>query len=272
MSDTFNVSYTKMAEFRRCLQRYAWKYKDGYYPKSSIGQMRGTAGHAALAEWHQRYVARLAMDAAWEKWYSEGYGEGKDWNELQDALTRYFEWSLANDTMKLVVAEQKFEIDFDFPDGAKATLVGYIDGIVEDKGRRWLLENKFYKRVENSSLDMDMQVSTYLLASKVMEYGAQGVVYNIVRVGDTKVAASEPVIRKTIFRNPEGLDLIQDEMVNQIRMMMDWHAKGGGVYRNATKDCSWDCSFYQACLSMQDDGMVPSSILSSVSQPRRNNG
>lgn len=266
----FGVSYSKMSCFRRCKQRFHWNYIDKYFSPSSLGQVRGSSGHAALAVWHVEYNADAAMQAAWDKWSSEGQPDGEEWQILENALNRYFQWSAENDTFKLLEAEKKFDISYTVNDMV-IVLTGYIDGVVEEAGQLWLLENKFYKRMDDSGLDMDQQVSTYLLAAHTLYPKVNGVIYNMVRVGDTKVAEKEPVVRKRIYRNPEGLKRIESEMLAQVKEMLHY-LEGGEPYRNATKDCHWDCSYYSACLSMLDDGQEPKQILQALSEIRSTDG
>ena len=279
----FSLSHSKLQTFRRCLQKYYWKYVEGYYPPSSIGQVRGTAGHAALSSWHTYYNEELALDAAWGIWDQNNQVVGKEWDLLEASLLRYFEWSNNNhDEFKVLQAEREFEITYEVPEyildrkGKKSrhntiTLVGFIDGLVEDQGAIWLLENKFYKRMDNSPLDLDPQVSTYLLAEDILGTKVQGVIYNIVRVADTKVAVAEPVVRRRLNRNSEGLAHIQEEILAQTSQMIEFH-QGGTPYRNPTKDCHWDCPFYSACLIYTDEGVYPKDQLISLSQTRSQNG
>lgn len=285
----FSFSHTKLATFRRCLQLYHWKYIEGYYPPPSSGQARGTAGHAALAEWHRSYDKKKALDAAWEAWELELGVANEEWELLETTLNRYMDWSVqSGDTFKVIQSEQEFDIEFEV-DPYQLThgkgldkytqqhqvvrLNGFIDGIVEDHGYMWLLENKFYKRMDNSPLDLDPQVSIYMLAALLVGLEAQfgmklqGVIYNIVRVANTKVAVVEPAQRRKLYRNQEGLMHIQDEILLQIEHMIQYQ-KGGRPYRSQTKDCHWDCPFYSACLLYTDDGQYPKDTLISLSQTR----
>jgi hypothetical protein len=269
MSDTkpFSVSYSKMGTFRRCLQQYHWKYKGKFYPPSSMGQARGTAGHAALAVWHQTYVADDSMQKAWDTWSNAGYEDNEDWKILEDALNRYFAWSASHDEFVLKVAEQKFDLDLMIGD-VPVVLTGYIDGIVEEKGFLWLLENKFYKQMQNNDNPMDMQVSTYMLAAHKLNYDAKGVIYNKVRVTSSKIALTEPVVRSRQYRNAAGLERVEQDILCQIQAMLKYE-EGGVPYRNPTNDCSWDCAFHAACLSMTDDGQEPGEILEKICNLRR---
>lgn len=254
----FQISHTKLGTFRRCKQQYHWKYINKYYPKSSEGQVRGSAGHAGLAEWHRSYDAAKAMDAAWNKWAAEGWSEGEAWQLTEETLLRYFAWSEQNDTFTIIQSEQKFSFVFAEPD---VKLIGFIDGIVKaEDGRMWLLENKFNKKVSTGGLDIDSQSTMYLLAAKLLNQPAVGVLYNIIRVG-TKIALKEPVVRKSLYRNPNGLDYALQEILQQAREMIKYHEEGGEPYRNPTRDCSWDCPFYTACLNLLEDGIEPTQQL-----------
>jgi hypothetical protein len=264
----FQVSHTKMAVFRRCLQQYKWKYVDGYYTPSSMGQSRGNAGHKALAVWHTKYNKATSLQAAWDDWSSNGFEEGEDWWMLEAALERYFAWSKANDKFKLLEAEKEFTIELSKASASSFRFTGFIDGIVKDKNGHWLLENKFYQKMKQPT-DMDTQISLYMLAATLLKYpSVLGVIYNMVRVADTKIAVEEPVVRKRIFKSQKGLAKVEAEMRTQVEFMKTYHEKGG-TYRSVTNDCSWDCPYYQACLSMSDDGIEPVKILQSISSQDR---
>jgi hypothetical protein len=57
-------------------------------------------------------------------------------------------------------------------------------------------------------------------------------------------------------------------MLIQVADMIKFEKEGGVPYRNPTKDCSWDCAFFQACLSMTDDGQDPTDILKTITNLR----
>jgi hypothetical protein len=62
---------------------------------------------------------------------------------------------------------------------------------------------------------------------------------------------------------------VQYEVLRQAEEMLKYEREGGVPYRNPTRDCSWDCSFYQACLSMQDDGVEPLEILETIAHTKK---
>lgn len=259
---TPNYSYSLLSSWRRCRQRFVWQYLEGYRAPSSIGQVKGTAGHAALANWHLEYNAEQSLKVADETFQAALVNNGLPndessqdaWEDLEEALLRYYPYSEMHDTFTLINSELEFNIDV-----GGENFKGYIDAVIEDThGYTWLMEHKFNKRVYTKHLDLDAQVGLYMLAASLLGYQPQGVMYNIIRTGGGPTARKDPVVRKTLYRNPEGLHYIATELQAQIADIQTFLQEGGYVYRNPTKDCSWDCPFYRACLSLEDVGEASS--------------
>src|SRR3989304_6101298 len=256
---TINTSHTIRASYRRCRYQFYLNYVENYAPLPSAGLLRGSAGHKALAYYYtkgERTDTAGALDVAWKYYEAESTLENlgdlmADYELLKGSLERYFDFAKNNDNFENVEAiEKEFNIDI----GHGLVLKGYIDGIVTIKGMTWLLEHKFLKRVETKALDLDQQISIYMLASYLLGYEPAGVFYNIIRIGDGGIAVKEPVLRIPQYRNPEGLEAIYKEIITQGVEIGEFLKNGGAIYRNPTKDCSWDCSFYNGCLSINDSG------------------
>ena len=255
------LSHTSMSSFRRCKMRYKWNYVENYAPLPGPALIKGSVGHAALGAWYPAMVANpeealdIGLKAASTKLAEYEEQTEQDlthvWDDMAIILERYAEWALENDDFKAYEIEYKFNLEIgDF------ILTGYIDGIVErDNGTHWILEHKFTKQVRIKHLELDPQVSIYLLAARALGFDVRGAFYNVVRTTIGGKAATEPVVRLPVFRNNEGLEQIVYELVLQMEEMRKFHESGGeGAYRNPTMDCSWDCGFNNACLAMNDDG------------------
>ena len=258
-------SHSSMSTWRRCRMRYKWSYIDNYAPPSGIGQLRGSAGHAALGEWYGNGQDDDAAIQAAADLYTIAESErnqslGDDWDLLDMILRRYFDWARANDNFQEIISiEQKFEIKI-----GGIPVIGYIDGVVRShNGSIWLLEHKFNKQVSVSHIDLDPQMSLYLLASYSLGIDVKGILYNVIRVAEKGKASVNPVERRMVYRNIEGLQFIEKETYLQLEEMVKFHAEGGIVYRNPTRDCSWDCSFYNVCASLNDNGDAQS-VLNSI--------
>lgn len=249
-----HFSHSSLATWRRCRYKFYLGYKERLVGPPSIGQARGTAGHRALAYWYKNNKEdEPALQLAFDTFHGELLGD-YDYSEfeiLEDALVRYFNWGRERD--KWVFLEE--EKEFDIPLSESTNLVGFIDGIVEMPNGIWILENKFNKQVSTRHLDLDPQVSIYMFAARAMGYKPQGVMYNIIRMSGGPTAEREPAVRTLVYRNPEGLAFKKQEILVQAEEMRRFILEGGAVYRNETKDCHWDCPFYKVCLGITDDGV-----------------
>jgi len=252
-------SYSSLSTWRRCKYRYYLQYILDYASPPSLGQARGTVGHAALAEWYKngmddKKAMKVAEDELTNIEIANGWDMAKDWENLSVVLRRYFNWARASDNFDEVLStELKYELDME---GHK--LIGFIDGIIKTRKQAWILEHKFVKQASVQHVTLDMQISTYMIAATLLGYHPHGVMYNVIRMGETGIASTQPVLRTYAYRNPEGLSLITQELILQMTEMDEFHKKGGVVYRNPTKDCNWDCAFKDVCLSLNDSGEAES--------------
>jgi hypothetical protein len=247
-----------MYTWRRCRYKYKLQYVDNYAPFSGPGQNRGSAGHAALATWYgngcTEEADELAMKSAAEVYNQYEINTGDDcsdyWELTELIIRRYFDWARMHESIEEIISlEQKFEVEI-----GGQRVIGYIDGVVRVGESLWLMEHKFNKRVSLGHIDLDPQMSLYLLAAYKLGIDVRGVLFNVIRVAEGGIAATEPVVRTKVYRNQEGLVAIEREVANQVTEMANFHTNGGFIYRNETKDCSWDCPFYGACLAINDDG------------------
>jgi hypothetical protein len=255
MSEIRKLSHSSMASWRRCRARFYWGYVKNYTTRSSEGQRRGSISHAALAEWYRSYdetkAIQTASDALFEYEHTDDRDYSDEWELTEIVLRRYFEWSRHNDNFKAIELEIRKDINI-----GPYPMIAIIDGIVELHGKHWVLEHKFEKRASINHIDLDQQISIYILAGRKLGYDIEGAIYNVIRVAKGGVAEQDPVLRKMVYRNQEGLDVVERELELQAREIHNFIDTQGenAVYRNPTKDCSWDCSFYNACLSINDSG------------------
>lgn len=272
MSEERHFSHSSMSTWRRCRVRYKWSYVDNYASPASIGQVRGLGGHQGLAEWYRSFDVDKSLSKAYEPFAEREISTGEslmgEWDLLELILRRYFEWSKDNDDFEEIVSlEQKFEFQL-----KGHTVIGYIDGVVKVGESLWLLENKFNKRVSMNHIDLDPQISLYLLACYKLGIDVRGVYFNVIRVAEGGIAAKQPVVRAKVHRNQEGLEFISAETAIQLEEMSKFHKNGGGaIYRNPTRDCSWDCGFYRACQAINDDGNVKLALSVFPIVPREEN-
>jgi RecB family exonuclease len=264
-------SHSSLASWRRCRYRYWLSYIKNYEARPGLGQFRGTTGHAGLAAWYtnggdDEKAIQVASDTLQTIEIVNHLDMSKDWEDIKMILTRYFAWARRNDNFKVLAIEKEYEIEL-----ADIKLMGYIDGIVEQGGSVYILEHKFVKQARVNHVTLDMQISIYMLAAHKLGYNPYGTFYNIIRMGDKGIAEKQPVLRTVAYRNSEGLDVIEKELENQMIELKRFNEEGSKflrLYRNPTRDCSWDCSFYPVCLSLNDSGEAES-VLRTMTQVDR---
>jgi len=243
-------SHSSLSAWRRCKFRYYLDKVVKRETSKSLGLTRGSAGHAAIADWYLHKDLEQALEVAWTT-YSEGRADvsQEDWELLRNVLIRGIEWSEAHDNFKTIKVEHKFELDIE-----GHTLLGYIDAVIEWNGRVWLMEHKFNKRAETAHLDLDPQVSVYLLAGLLEEWEPVGVLYNIFRVSNGPTAVREPIVRVPVYRSTEGLQYFVEELIAQMGEVEAFMEKPYRPYRNMNANCAWDCSHKDVCMELNDSG------------------
>lgn len=256
------LSHTSMSCYRRCRYKYYLKYMDNYVEPSGQGQIMGSIGHAGLAHWYQTGNEESSLKVAFQRLLEitplrdEGGYDEDTWDKAEQILKRYFRWSVRNDDFNIELYQDKPAMELK----VETEIGGYIiqsiiDGFVFWNNSTWILEHKFMAQVRTGSLDLDPQVSLYLLVARKLGFEPRGVLYNVVRTAIGGVAENNPVVRMPTFRNQEALDVIEKELALQASEMEQFlDGKGVSIYRNTTKDCSWDCGFFKVCLSINDNG------------------
>lgn len=261
MDRMLHASYSQLSTWRRCRLRYHWHYVDGFSPQTSaLGLRMGKAGHEGLMVWYGTGEAEDAIDAARTVWLAEGPLEPDEhnWSRLETILRRYIPWAERNDPWTEIVAVEE-KISLPLPGGKE--FIAIIDVIARAGDELWIMDHKFVKRADHSHLLLDTQMSTYMAALAVSgAYGMPaGAVYNSILTTIDGKAATEPVRRTPVRRSPFSATLAWEEIIKQSAELDIYWGAGPAerelmVYRNCTRDCHWDCSFYSACLALEHDG------------------
>lgn len=200
-------------------------------------------------------------------------------------LTAYIAHYDADPTMDFIAVEQPFQFTVSMADNelwamAKRILeflyCGTFDGVFRDwDGKIWLIEHKTAKAIETGHLPLDDQAGSYwMVATNVLRQlkligpkeQIEGIRYNFLRKAlpddrptnaegmylnrdgsVSKVQPSPLFHREDVFRFPgerqTQLARIKDESTEMALV------KAGvlPVTKNPTKDCRWDCPFFNMC-------------------------
>lgn len=275
------VSFSQLETWRRCRQKFAWWYRDRLSAPRSVGQVRGEAGHAALALWYAGQSEEEAIGAALQIVHQEypnlsAHEIDKQCELLQTVLFRYFAWEPDNGNWRPLVVgvEQHVELPLvSDENGELHGVQGYFDLVLarpdkDDPDAVWLVEHKFVQEARHSHLLLDPQITMYcLLYQMATGTSVKGVIYNSVRVRPGGIAEKEPARRTEVPRSQAGLQLAYHELLLQAREVVAARTqfqRGRGqelIYRNATRECHWECNLYQMCVGMELTGHADPSLL-----------
>lgn len=274
-----NLSYTQLKSWRRCRLQYKWRYVDHVPTPPSSGLLTGDAGHQALAVWYGGGTEGQALAAAERVFSTRGKhlpvetlrGLSKT---LAAVLKRYFVWSTQHDDWRSAVQHVEYKVDLPLAGGHR--IVGYLDLVLGLDDGVWIAEHKFVKDARTNHLLLDTQCTTYCalywMQTAVLP---RGVIYNSVRMRPGGIAEQEPALRTQVTRTKEGLELAWQELLwsgQELLRVRERYERGAGgplTYRNATHDCSWDCSFYRQCCALELTGDYNEALKTQPALPRQ---
>ena len=304
------VSYTQLKSWKRCRQKWHYRYVRGLVPKERVKKIDlGNYGHALLEAYYKGEDLQQASENYWREQTKDMFQEEMiEYQEVRDQaeqlVKRYIDhYNKVGDDLKIHAVEEHFQVTIPTAKGYKSMtdLQGVLDLVVEDgTGELWLVDHKFTsidldKYEENLVLDEQANYYLWALAEMLGDYGAvSGIIFNLVRAKlptvpqvlksgrlskaksidtdvDTYLQAikdnrlnpndyvdilnhlkenSKPFFKRhRVYRTPEELENIKGELYEMSRDI-----RGCRVYRNATRDCSWDCPYRELCI-MESKGI-----------------
>lgn len=192
-------------------------------------------------------------------WYVEHYGRDRKWD--------------------VIAPEQTFEVKVpDFEGNPIVRLVGTFDGVYRDldDGRLKLMEHKTAAQIYTGHLELDDQGGTYATVAThtCREQGLIGsnesideITYNFLRKGrkderpvneqglalnkDGTVSKNQPTPlfrRETVSRSRKEQRSQLERIASEVEIMNLFREGELDLYKNPTRDCSWDCEFYEMCV------------------------
>ena len=198
--------------------------------------------------------------------YLNDYGDDPDW--------------------KMIAPEQTFRIYIEDPEAKGEVLLVYVgtfDGIYQNvkTGKYWLLEHKTASQIATKHLPLDDQAGSYILVAndvlKELGIDAQitGIMYNFLakrkptekprdsmgrylnKDGSvSKVQPSPTLLREPVNRTRREKNKMLERIQNEGIQMEVFRTGELEPTKNPTKDCSWDCDFFELCQVDETGGDV----------------
>lgn len=235
-TDVQLLTHSRQSSFKACRKAHWFSYELGLRRETDGKPLRmGSAYHIGLEA-----IANLeGLDIAVEK-AREYYGncpqsfDQYEWDIECETVVRLlcgYVWRWANEPLEHLAAEQSFRLPLLNPDTGKPTplfeLAGKIDGIVRlQDSRLAVFESKLLgEDIQPDSdlwrrLQIDSQISMYVLAARRLGYPVECVLYNVTR---------KPTIKPTAIPllDELGVKIVLDREGNRVKTKTGYYRTTG---------------------------------------------
>jgi len=220
----------------------------------------------------------------------------------EELLTNYLDHWGRDRSWDVIAPEQRFEALVPDRNGKPVVrLFGTFDGVyrdLNDGNRPKLMEHKTAAAIYTGHLELDEQGGTYVTVAThtCRDQGLIGenetieeITYNFLRKGkkddrptnekgqslnkDGTISKTQPsplFVRLPITRSRAEQGTQLRRIAEEVESMNDFRRGDRELWKNPTRDCSWDCDFYEMCLlheSSPDDADEFKSMVFRVQNP-----
>lgn len=219
------LTHSRAASFKQCRKASYYAYEMGIRREVDAKALRmGTAYHNGLEVLANGGELESALESA-SLCYVAAPDNFDEWEwQIEETTVRamlsgYF-WRWMDSGIKYLAAEQKFSLKIRNPETGRAIpdweWSGKIDGIVTlADGRMAVKENKLLSDSLDSDADLwrrlqiDSQISGYMIAARELGYPVETVLYDVTR---------KPTIKPTDvpLLDPDGLKVVLDQAGNRV--------------------------------------------------------
>lgn len=178
------ISYSETQCFKTCRKMHEWQYIKGIRPKDKAEALFfGSAIHSALEMLYKDMPLEAALSAL---------DELDDVNRAKGrALIKKYHEKYMTMPVDVVAVENWVRHQF-----GNQEFVGRIDAIIEQDGRRWIVEHKTATSVDDAYMErvkIDTQSMLYVLAAEEEFGDIEGVIYDILIKPAIRLKKSESV-------------------------------------------------------------------------------
>jgi hypothetical protein len=260
------LTNSRIESFKRCRKRCFWEYEYGIRRDIDAKPLRmGTAYHAGL---HQLKLSGCVDEAVAsvraEYATMPSFYDTVEWEierETVAALASGYAWRWQDAPLKVVAAEQSYELPLTNPETEAASKLfhraGKIDGIVQlEDGRLAVLEHKLLGEDIGSDSDfwlrmqLDMQVTGYAQAARDLGHAVDTVLSDIAR---------KPTIRPTPVAvcDDLGAKIVLDANGQRVRTEKgQWRQTGDSAKGYTVQTCAMTADEFASKLT-EDIGTRP---------------
>ena len=195
-------------------------------------------------------------------------------------LTRYLDKWGDDPKWNVIAPEQTFSVIIEDPDNPGEGIVNYVgtfDGVYRhtDTNKCWLMEHKTASQIDTGHLPLDDQAGSYVsVANPLLRASGEmkpkesiaGIRYNFLakrkphdkprdsegrylnKDGSvSKVQPKDTVLREPVNRTRYEQDTQLRRIANEAIVMEPFRKGQLQLVKNPTRDCKWDCDFFELC-------------------------
>lgn len=213
------LTNSRMSTARTCLKKHYFAYELGWRPEGDAKALRmGSNCHKGTELHSKGETPETAISVATRRYSRDDFDQAIEAEQIACLLNGYF-WYWGEQNLETVAVELQFELPIRSPDTGKALRIfnvgGKIDRIVRlADGRLAVLETKttgdsiapdsdYWRR-----LDLDQQISLYMLAARELGHDVQTVLYDVIRK-----PSIEPC--QVPIRDEQGFKIVVDEATGE---------------------------------------------------------
>jgi PD-(D/E)XK nuclease superfamily len=258
MSNSTRRILTHSAErcYRACPRQYQYRYVLLRRPIAVSQPLSfGALGHRALEAWWKAPTNLRPIDAG--RVIEESDAEPLDRLIAIELIIGYHaRW--ADEPITAVAVEQQFEMNLVNPateySSRTWTLGGKLDAIVERAWQYWVMEHKFISSTIDirpgtvywQKLQLDNQISTYILGAETLGHSIAGCIYDVIRKPRIRPLLATPIENRkykkdgTLYANQRDVDETLEEYRERLHADIasnpDGYYQRGEVFRNREEE------------------------------------
>jgi hypothetical protein len=260
MADLIRRTLTHSAErcFRACARQYQYRYVMLRRPVAVAQPLAfGALGHRALEAWWKWKGSENIRHLEAIQIIEESDAEPLD-RLIAVALVRGYDARWIDEPITAVAVEQQFETDLINPateySSRTWTLGGKLDAIVERAGQYWVMEHKFVKHTIDitpggvywQKLQLDSQISTYMVGAEALGYHVIGCIYDVIRKPGIRPLLATPIENRkykkdgALYANQRDVDETLEQYFARLHADIannpDAYYQRGEVFRNREEE------------------------------------
>lgn len=253
-----HVSYSEISDFRQCKLKHRYGWVEGWRQTKPARALRlGTLWHQVMeahyvgsvdgVEMSPRGVVESSVPTTVTRGILKGLSNEEDFSELLKWMFLGYRKFYKGEDLEILDAEETWVVELPNPRTHVTHLKVKLDLVARLDGRLVVMDHKSGAQgLDASDLEIDPQFAFYVWAARQKGFEVDLAVRNWAKTARLKrdMTLEERFIRHEQIITEKMLDRSIEDLQRDLEIMALGHDT-----RSPGKDCSWKCSFRDACRS-----------------------